>query len=86
MGATDREALQVEVEVMELIDHKNIVKLREVFDTRKVFYMVMENMKGGELFDRIVEKEKYNETEARGVVRDLCQAIAYCHELGVVHR
>jgi serine/threonine protein kinase len=47
---------------------------------------VMELMTGGELFDRIVEKEKYTEDEARIVVLKLARAIEYCHNRGIVHR
>lgn len=46
----------------------------------------MECMTGGELFDRIVEKEKYSEEEARQTVRKITDAIKYCHSIGVVHR
>lgn len=58
----------------------------QVFDCPKVFYMVMELMTGGELFDRIVEKEKYTESEAAAVVYKLAHAIKYCHDMGIVHR
>lgn len=86
LAPDDEEALQIEVEVLQMVDHKNIVKLREVFDCHKTFYMVMEQMSGGELFDRIVEKAKYTEAEARKVVVTLAKALKYCHGLGVVHR
>ncbi|KAG9406675.1 hypothetical protein AC1031_002995 [Aphanomyces cochlioides] len=86
LAPDDEEALRVEVEVLQMVDHPNIVKLKEVFDCPKTFYMVMEEMSGGELFDRIVEKEKYSEREARAVVYKLAAALAYCHTLGIVHR
>jgi len=86
LAPDDEEALRVEVEVLQMLDHPNIVKLKEVFDCPKTFYMVMEEMSGGELFDRIVEKEKYSEREARSVVQRLAFALQYCHSLGIVHR
>lgn len=43
-------------------------------------------MTGGELFDRIVEKDHFSEEEACEVIRPLVDAINYCHQLGVAHR
>ena len=78
--------VQTEVAILEQVDHTNIVRLRQVFDCPKVFYMVMECMTGGELFDRIVEKSKYSEAEAAVVVRKIVSALVYCHARGIVHR
>lgn len=86
LSAEDEEALRVEVEVLQVVEHPNIVKLKEVFDCQKTFYMVMEEMSGGELFDRIVEKEKYSEKEASCVVQKLAGALLYCHAKGIAHR
>jgi calcium/calmodulin-dependent protein kinase I len=86
LSAEDEEALRVEVEILEQVDHPNIVKLKEIFDCPRTFYMAMEMMTGGELFGRIVEKEKYTEGEARSVVKRLTLALKYCHERGIVHR
>lgn len=48
--------------------------------------MVMELMTGGELFDRIVEKEHYSEKEASDTIRPIVDAIGYCHSMGISHR
>jgi len=62
------------------------VKLHEIFDEKTRFNLVMELMTGGELFDRIVEKEHYSEKEAADTIRPIVDAIRYCHEMGIAHR
>lgn len=74
------------MEILSQIDHPNIVKLHEVYDEKSKFYMVMELMTGGELFDRIVEKESYTEKEAADVIRPIVDAVRYCHSMEVCHR
>lgn len=51
------------------------MKLFEVFDTKSIMYLVMEIMTGGELFDRIVEKEAYTEAEAVETIRPIIDAM-----------
>ena len=43
-------------------------------------------MEGGELFDRICEKESYSEREAAATLKPVVDAIKFCHSQGVVHR
>jgi calcium/calmodulin-dependent protein kinase I len=73
-------SLQLEVEILSQMDHPNVVQLIEIFDEGQVLYLVMEIMSGGELFDRIVEKEAYSEKEAAETIRPIVDAIRYCHE------
>jgi serine/threonine protein kinase len=68
------------------LKHPNLVAFIDYFDDAEYCFLVMEIMTGGELFTRIVEKEKYSEAEAQKVVRTLTSAIAYCHSQNVVHR
>jgi len=82
----DEMALQDEIEILNSLEHENVIRLYGVFDERKHYYLVTEMMNGGELFDRIVEKEFYNEKEARDVSKILFDAIAYCHSRNVAHR
>jgi len=86
MQQEDLLALQTEVEILSQIDHPNVVKLYEVWEDKSKFYMVMEIMTGGELFDRIVEKDHYSEKEAADTIRPIVDAIRYCHNMGVAHR
>ena len=51
------------MDILSQIDHPNTVKLFEIFDEDDRICLVMEHLGGGELFDRIVEKESYSEKE-----------------------
>jgi calcium/calmodulin-dependent protein kinase I len=82
----DKEALTNEVSILTRLSHKNIVKCREVFDTPRHMYIIMEFMSGGELFDRIIAKEHYNEKEAVTVTQQVIAAVQHCHENDIVHR
>lgn len=48
-------------------------------------YIVTELVTGGELFYRVADKPT-PEPRARGLFRQLCRAVAYLHEQGLVHR
>jgi len=80
------EMLSNEVEILIKIDHRNVIKLLDLFDTPDYLYLVMELVTGGELFDRIVERESYSEADAKEVMRQLLNAIKYIHANDIVHR
>ena len=86
MKLDDEEALQSEVTILQKLKHENIVTCDDFYREDKKYYLVLEYMEGGELFDRIVKKSFYNEKEARDVVALLLSAIGYCHSQNVVHR
>lgn len=46
----------------------------------------MELITGGELFDRICEKERYSEREARMLMYQLASGLAFAHSRGIAHR
>jgi len=51
MTDEDKITMQTEIEILKKIDHPNIVKLYDVFEDERFWCLVMELMKGGELFD-----------------------------------
>jgi serine/threonine protein kinase len=82
----DDELLRQEVSILRSLDHPNIVKCYDFYEDDKDFYVVMEKLDGGEVFDKLTQKNYYNEFEARELILVLLNAIKYCHDRGIVHR
>lgn len=82
----DEEALIREVEILRKLDHPNIVKVLDFFEETAYYYVVLEYVSGGELFERLIEKAVYTENEARDIALIIFKAIKYCHDHHVVHR
>lgn len=80
------ERFKLEVEIMMKLDHPNVLRLYDYFEDQVNVYLVLELCSGGELFDRIIEKKYYNESEARIIFKQIMKAIIHCHLQGVVHR
>lgn len=75
-----------EVAILRRVQHRNIVRLVEEFDFDSELYLVMELVKGGDLFDAIAAASKFPEAEAGRLVWHLAGALAYLHALSIVHR
>jgi calcium-dependent protein kinase len=86
MSSEEEQSFKHEINILKKLDHPNILKLYEVFEDEKRYYLVTELCKGGELFDEIVTKVQFSEKEAATIIQQILQAVAYCHNLGIVHR
>jgi len=86
MTKDDEININREVDILKSIDHPNIIKILDFFDEEDHYYIVLELAEGGELFDRIIERERYSEKDARDVVMILIDAIKFCHDRDIVHR
>ena len=79
-----------EINILVKMDHPNIIKLYDVFESQNSLYLIMEECHGGELFDRILKRiesnEMYSEKEACEIIQQVMSAIEYCHKQGIVHR
>jgi serine/threonine protein kinase len=82
----DIEAFLREVDILRTLDHPNIVKMLDFFEEPNTYYLVLEYVGGGELFDRLVEKASYTEKEARDIAVTMLRTLKYIHEKGLVHR
>jgi len=86
LSEEDEAALLDEVGILKEMSHAHIIRLYDFFEEPSTYYLIMERMRGGELFDRIVAKAYYNEKEARDTCRIVLQAVGYFHERHVAHR
>lgn len=84
---TNPDELVHEAMLLQMVeDHPGIIKIKDVYEDPKLYYLVMEYVPGGELFDRIVEQDSYTEKEASGVIRQICRIVEYVHSKKIVHR
>lgn len=87
MAIEDRQSFQLECKILqELPQHANLCFTREYFQAEKKVHIVCELLSGGELFDRILQKEFYSEIEAIVVIAQIASALQAVHNIGVVHR
>ncbi|KAL0387709.1 UNVERIFIED_CONTAM: Calcium and calcium/calmodulin-dependent serine/threonine-protein kinase [Sesamum radiatum] len=72
--------------VEDVSPHPNVIHLYDVCEDNGGVHLVLELCSGGELFDRIVAQERYNEAGAAAVVRQIAGGLAALHRAGVIHR
>ena len=62
------------------------MKLADLYETDTHYFLVLQLITGGELFDRIVELVHYSEKDASEIVKKIVLGIQHLHEKNVVHR
>lgn len=87
MTLQDIELQKREIEILKICQHPSIIKLLDVFENQDYIYIVMEYLKGGDLFNYL---EKRDFTIPEGKARELSHSIAtglfYLHSFGIAHR
>jgi len=78
--------LEDEIRLLLQVDHPHIVKMYEVFISKKNVYLIMELLEGGEMFDRIVSERHFSEQIAAFAIVQILDALVYCHAKGICHR
>ncbi|CAD2085436.1 CAMK/CDPK protein kinase [Plasmodium vinckei petteri] len=80
------EEIYNEISLLKSLDHPNIIKLFDVFEDKKYFYLVTEFYEGGELFEQIINRHKFDECDAANIMKQILSGICYLHKHNIVHR
>ena len=80
------EAVFHELAVLKSVRNPKVMDVHDFFEEEDAFYLVMELMDGGDVFDRILSLQRYTEKDARDLVRFLLETVNYIHSKGIAHR
>lgn len=86
INSSEQVRLRYEIDILKNLDHPNILRLYEVFEDNKHIFLVTEYCDGGELFDEILLRQRFEEKDAAPIMKQLLSAINYCHKQKVCHR
>ena len=75
-----------EIRTQMSFNHPNIVKMYTYHNTRNDIFMVMEDMVGGTLFERIQARGRFKEDEAFRYFIQVLNGVYFLHKNGYVHR
>ena len=75
-----------EIVILKLIEHPHVLKLYDVLETENRLYLVLEHVKGGELFDYIVSKGRLDRHEALRIAAQIVMGLEHCHKFSICHR
>lgn len=79
-------SIEREIVIMKLIEHPNVMRLYDVWETSSELYLILEYIEGGELFDYLCTRGRLAPPEALGCFQQIIAAVDYCHRFGVAHR
>jgi len=87
LSGKDKQNIKSEVSILRSLNHASIISVYDIFQTDSEYvYLVMERVKGGELYNCIVDHGTFSEQNARVLCKSMLRAVKYCHDRGVVHR
>lgn len=66
------------------LHHKNIVEVYEVITDDDFIYIIMEYLEGGELFDKIKERGRLEESLAKQWFKEIVEAVKYIHDVSAL--
>jgi serine/threonine protein kinase/CRP-like cAMP-binding protein len=86
---TDSSAFMNEIDALLRIydngGHPNISGLRDSYEDQKYYYLILDLVSGGEMFEHLINFGAYSEADAARLMHEVASALAFLHGVGVVH-
>ena len=87
MDKSDLELAKVEIDILKISQHPNIIKLYDIYENENYIYIIMEYCSGGDLLSYFEYYEyQLKETKVCEIIHKLSMAIYFLHSYGIVHR
>lgn len=84
----DRDSIKkiiIEKEIMNSLDHRNILKLYRTFQTNSRLFFVLEYAQRGNLLSLINSKQAFTEAELQLIASQIILALLYMHSKGIIY-
>ena len=85
-STSDINEFRNEAEILRTLKHQNVLRFLGLFEDNSKIYLFTELVGGGELFNRMIERNGFEESEARKIIKKILSAIDYLHRNNIVHR
>lgn len=78
--------IEFQVKIIRELDHPSILKVYEFFEDPCNYYLIMEHIKGGDLYTKIFNTKKITEKHAAKIMKQILSGLAHIHSKNIVHR
>jgi calcium-dependent protein kinase len=75
-----------EIRILMACEHPHIIKIFEYYSDDVNYYIIMEYIPGGELYETISTWKKFDEHKACYIMRQILEAVNYLHSMKIIHR
>ena len=83
----DKELVRIEIGILKLCHHPNVVRLLDHLENEDYIFIVMEYIEGGTLGQYFKKKNfNFSERQASSIMSQIASAVKYLHRYGIVHR
>ncbi|XP_067852942.1 ribosomal protein S6 kinase alpha-6 isoform X3 [Heptranchias perlo] len=82
----DRVRTKMERDILVEVNHPFIVKLHYAFQTEGKLYLILDFLRGGDIFTRLSKEVMFTEEDVKFYLAELALALDHLHSLGIVYR